>query len=128
MRTKHHVWLGAILFFSIYCTEGREEPSSSVYKLDQESIWNIPIPTQAFTMSRAGSEVSPTSPWARATPTPRQPIGKKKIILYIKKIISIHKKYSEGKKIYIQRGKKKKIHKPIYPTGQDQNFILTYFL
>jgi hypothetical protein len=78
MRTKHHVWLGAILFFSIYCTEGREEPSSSVYKLVQESIWNIPIPTQAFTMSRAGSEVSPTSPWARATPTPRQPIGKKK--------------------------------------------------
>ncbi len=34
---------------------------------------------------RAGPGVSTASPWARATPTPKQTIEKKKNILYIKK-------------------------------------------
>ena len=48
------------------------------------------------TISRVGLRVSPTSPWARATPHPRATNGKKK-----KKknyIIHIKKKVSEGKK------------------------------
>jgi hypothetical protein len=31
-----------------------------------------------FKSGRAGPGVSPASPWARATPTPGQPMGKKK--------------------------------------------------